>query len=80
MSDYEHIVVSAVRYALGRMTYIVELTVDYVLNDISENRLSEKCLQLIKRDIEESSDLGMDIDEKNWNKLLNKIYKELRLK
>ena len=28
MTDYEHMIVSAVRYALGRMTYIVELTVN----------------------------------------------------
>ena len=33
MTDYEHIVISAVRYALGRMTYIVELTVNYVLKE-----------------------------------------------
>lgn len=33
MTDYEHIIISAVRYALGRMTYMVELTVNYVLKD-----------------------------------------------
>lgn len=27
MTDYEQIVISAERYALGRMTYIVEITV-----------------------------------------------------
>lgn len=31
MTDYEHIVISAVRYALGRMTYIVEITVNYIM-------------------------------------------------
>lgn len=80
MSDYEHIVISAIRYALGRMTYIVDLTVEYTLNDIENNKLSEKCLQIIKRDIEECSDLGMNVDERSWNKLLNKIYEVLRLK
>ena len=39
MTDYEHIVISAVRYALGRMTYIVELTVNYVLEEIEKNKL-----------------------------------------
>ena len=38
MSDYEHIVISAVRYALGRMTYIVSLIVNYVLKDIEEKK------------------------------------------
>ena len=42
MSDYEHIVVSAVRYALGRMTYIVGITVDYVMKEIADNKLSKK--------------------------------------
>ena len=41
MSDYEHIVISAVRYALGRMTYIVELTVNYIMKQIDEDKLSE---------------------------------------
>lgn len=36
MTDYEHIVISAVRYALGRITYIVELTVNYVLEEIEK--------------------------------------------
>ena len=36
MTDYEHIVISAVRYALGRMTYIVELTVNYVIEEIEK--------------------------------------------
>ena len=53
MSDYEQIVISAVRYALGRLTYIVNTTVEYVLKDIEDNKLSRKCLQLIRRDIAE---------------------------
>lgn len=81
MSDYEHIVISAVRYALGRMTYIVSLTVDYVIKDIEENKLSKSCLALIKRDIEEElnpdklrvdSIFTVDII-KDWKRLLNKI-------
>lgn len=36
MTDYEQIVISAERYALGRMTYVVELTVNYILKDIEE--------------------------------------------
>ena len=37
MTDYEHIVISAERYALGRKTYIVELTVNYILQEIEEH-------------------------------------------
>ena len=46
MTDYEQMIVSAVRYALGRMTYIVELTVNYVLKEIDEDKLSDRCLEV----------------------------------
>lgn len=48
MEDYEHIVISAVRYALGRMTYIVGITVNYILNEIEEDKLSDRCLSVIR--------------------------------
>lgn len=51
MTDYEHIVISAVRYALGRMTYIVELTVNYIMQQIDEDKLSDSCLSIILEDI-----------------------------
>lgn len=73
MSDYEHIVTSAVRYALGRMTYIVELTVNYILQEIEDNNLSDSCLNIIRKDIKETKNLGMECDKKQWLKLLNRI-------
>lgn len=78
MSDYEHIVISAVRYALGRMTYIVELTVNYVLKDIEENKLPVRCLSIIANDIRESKDYGMYCDKQQWLKLLNKIEEVIK--
>lgn len=73
MSDYEHIIISAERYALGRMTYIVELTVNYILKEIEDNKLSDSCLNVIRKDIKEARDYGMDCDKKQWLKLLKKI-------
>lgn len=73
MSDYEHIVISAVRYALGRMTYIVELTVNYVLQEIEEDKLSDRCLGIIRDDLKQEKSYGMEIDKKQWIKLLNRI-------
>ena len=78
MTDYEHMIISAVRYALGRMTYIVKLTVDYALKDIENNKLSKKCLVVMKQDIEDEKDLGMECDKKDWQRLLDRIEKELR--
>lgn len=78
MSDYEHMIISAVRYALGRMTYIVNQTVNYVLKDIEENKLSKKCLWIIGSDIEHQEHLGMECDEKDWKRLLNKINEVIK--
>lgn len=73
MSDYEHIVISAARYALGRMTYIVELTVNYILQEIENDKLSDACLNVILKDIKETKNLGMECDIEQWLKLLNRI-------
>lgn len=73
MSDYEHIVISAVRYALGRSTYIVELTVNYVLQQIKDDKLPDRCLSIIGEDIRNTEDYGMYCDKQLWLKLLNTI-------
>ncbi len=73
MSDYEHIVISAERYALGRKTYIVELTVNYILQEIEEDKLSDSCLNVIRKDIKEAKDYGMECDKEQWLKLLKRI-------
>lgn len=73
MSDYEHIVISAVRYALGRMTYIVELTVNYILQEIENDKLSDSCLNIILKDIKGTKNLGMECDREQWLKLQNRI-------
>lgn len=73
MTDYEQIVINAERYALGRMTYIVELTVKYILNEIENDKLSDQCLKVVAEDIKNTKNLGMDCDEEQWLKLLDKI-------
>lgn len=73
MTDYEQIVISAERYALGRMTYIVELTVNYILKEIEEDKLSDSCLDVIREDINSAKNLGIDCDKEQWLKLLDRI-------
>lgn len=73
MTDYEHIVISAERYALGRMTYVVETTVKYILREIENNKLGGHCLTVLRNDIKDAKDYGMDCDKEQWIKLLNKI-------
>ena len=73
MSDYEQIVISAERYALGRMTYIVSVTVNYILEQKKNDKLSDKCLDVIAEDIRHTENLGMDCDKKEWLRLLDRI-------
>lgn len=73
MTNYEQIIISAERYALGRMTYIVEITVNYILEEIKNDKLSDKCLDIIAEDIRQAKNLGMECDKKSWIKLLNRI-------
>lgn len=73
MSNYEQMIISAERYALGRMTYIVEITVNYILQEIEEDKLSDSCLDIIREDISTTKNLGMNRDKELWLKLLDRI-------
>lgn len=77
----EAILVSAVRYALGRRTYIVGLTCDEYKSHIAE--LTTNTLAVTFNDIHNQIDwhgtesLGDNCDAKKWVELLNIIKTEL---
>lgn len=73
IEDISMMLLSAERYALGRMTYIVEITVNYIMQQIEDDKLSDRCLGQIRDDIKEAKYLGMQCDEVQWIKLLKKI-------
>lgn len=70
ISPDEIILICAVRYALGRMSYIVGEVAQYVF--CKRKTLSKECIYIIIRDIEEEMKrynaagykLGMDCDER----------------
>ena len=69
---------SAVRYALGRMTYITGATCDFITPLVPY--LDTSALQNINKDITdhaEMNQLGMDIDRVKWLKLRSEIQKEI---
>ena len=82
MTPEETILVCAVRYALGRMSYIVGEVCSYV--KFHRKKLSQYCINIIIRDIEEELEryhnsghtLGMECDERQWVELL-RILKEV---
>lgn len=83
MEDEEMMLISAVRYALGRMSYVVGITCNFVANN--RKKLSKQCINIIIRDIEEEFKryhdsgfkMGMDCDELDWNRLLEVLKKEV---
>ena len=76
MTSEEQILICAVRYALGRQSYIVGVVAEYVA--IKINKLSEHCIAILIRDIEEEIEFyhrmnqtcGMEMDERKWYNLL----------
>jgi len=85
--NLNHMLMSAVRYALGRRTYMVGMTCDYISALIPE--LSDQAVSVMERDIREQdkvttlSDgtvidhLGDDCDRAEWVELLHKIQDEM---
>lgn len=79
MSHEEQILICAVRYALGRMSYIVGVVAEYVA--VKQPELSKESINIIIRDIEEElkrhhdagHTLGMECDERTWVRLLERL-------
>ena len=79
MSNEEQILICAVRYALGRMSYIVGIVAEYVA--LRKQELSKECINIIIRDIEEELEryhkcgqtLGMECDERTWVWVLERL-------
>lgn len=77
ITDYEHMLINALRYAIGRRTYIVELTVNYIIGEIP--KLSEQCKNVMIEDIESpysGCGYGDECDRRDWMRLLEELRKE----
>lgn len=69
---------SALRYALGRKSYIVQDNADYIRPLIPY--LDNRTLYIMERDITDAAEangLGMKIDEETWTDLWKDIVKEI---
>ncbi|MGQ4876802.1 MAG: hypothetical protein ACP6IY_22265 [Promethearchaeia archaeon] len=69
MENKEIIYICALRYALGRTSYITELVANFLL----EKKLSKECEKAIIKEIENFKYKGHKIDQKNWEKLLKHL-------
>lgn len=72
--DLSAMLVSAERYALGRRTYIVYWTYEFISKNL--HLLTEKDKKVMIRDIENAVSYGDDCDKKCWMNLLDNLEKE----
>ena len=75
IEDLSAMLVCAVRYALGRRTYIVDWVCEFIRNNT--NLLIEKDKKVIIRDIEQQEEYGYGdkCDEEDWLALLDYLKK-----
>lgn len=73
--DLSMILVSAERYALGRRTYIVHWTCEFIENNL--DLLTKKDRQVMIRDLESAVFYGDDCDEEDWKRLLERLKEEV---
>ena len=78
--DFGAICNCAVRYAVGRRTYMPSLVIDFITPHLSE--LSDKTLWCFQRDLEERKnsffDFGNKFDRANWMSFLDAVNKEIK--
>lgn len=72
--DLSAMLIGAERYALGRRTYIVQWTCEFIGNNL--HLLTEKDKQVMIRDIENPISYGDECDKVCWMQLLEKLRKE----
>lgn len=80
MIDNEQVLICAVRYALGRRTYIVGVVARHIRCNLG-GELSAECRKCIIRDISEElkshhragKTLGDTFDENAWKRLLKEL-------
>ena len=81
--DFELMMISALRYAIGRYTYMPSVTIDYIRYLIPE--LSAKTLLVMKRDIDEETARYQRMERElymadEWAKLAEEIRVEYEQK
>lgn len=78
IEDISSMILSAERYALGRMTYMVEWTCSFISKNLHLVTEGNKIVMI--RDIEQAikdGQYGWECDKQEWLKLLNQLKKEV---
>ena len=78
ITDYEYMLISALRYALGRIKYKTSVTAERIENELP--KLSDQCRAIMITDIERHRLFGYgdECDKEDWMQLLEKLKHEQR--
>ena len=77
--DFESVVICALRYCLGRRTYMPSIAISFACQFIT--KFSDKALYVIEKDIESANNLGDEtIDKPLWLEFLGNVKKERELR
>lgn len=72
------VLICAVRYCLGRMTYMPSYVTEWIMSHCG-GMLTSKTLYVMRKDIEEAKAedrLGMDMDKQTWERFLEWVKEE----
>lgn len=74
IEDISAMLVGAERYALGRRTYMIQWTCEFIKNNL--HLITNKDKQVIIRDLERPISYGDECDKECWLQLLEILKKE----
>jgi hypothetical protein len=74
--DLSAMIVGAERYALGRRTYIVQWTCEFIKNNL--HLITNKDKQVIIKDLENPISYGDECDKECWMQLLKILKMEVK--
>lgn len=87
-NSFEQMIISAERYACGRMSYIVGTTVDYIISMLPQ--LSDWCICVMQNDMQSEfemcerapsiKNLGMECDYQQWIRFRDALNKEMEVR
>lgn len=76
ITDYEHVLICALRYALGRRTYVVGIVTEYIA--LVARNLSDNCIMTMIKSIKSPPmGYGNPWDENDWMCLLEQLEEEM---
>ena len=76
-NHFEAVLISAVRYSIGRRTYMPDLVTSWIKGHCA-GALSKQIVDVMIRDIDTAPSLGDDCDARTWMEFREWLWNEVR--